>query len=567
MKKTLLLALSLAVTAVYAQKAQEGLQMNAKMQMPNRMAPAAQMVTANTAVKKAAKKADAEVLAFAKPEGSMYIHWNKEGRGYGQSIVIVSPWEEFVYKNLSTNPEATIWKMQNPNTGDFLDYNQYRNEDYSYSYALDPGYYSLTPFLFNETETDTFAIAKASNYYWADDDSYVTMIWTDSISSKGFLDDHQSVYGWGSMDNGYLYGSGTLTHDQLGVGTCWALRQEFPKPMSPLYVEDIYLSIKSQTKQPLANDVELTLYVVDTLTNAPLAIMKATKDNIVDLGADYAGTSSYAKLTGEFQTYRLTFSQVETDEFGYEYNVPIVIKDAFYLQLEGLEQEGVEFGLNCLVINPEDADMTEGLFLVEYGEGDTRAHYYSECAVPFTFTSMFDKVVVITSNSEEDDDGNELNYEDMNYLYVSNDATQQGVPAGEESYFPGVYVQTALPWFDEEGNDNYYESEDLPSWISRLVVDDSYYNDYGYCIVNVEAEPLPAEMKGRAAKIYLMGHGFVAEDPIYVIQGEVSEEELGIADVKTQKDAVMKGTFNLAGQKVAKANGIVIANGKKVIVK
>ena len=566
MKKTILLALSLAVSAVYAQKAPESLQMNAKMQMQNRLAPAAKMVTANTSLKKAPKKADAEVLAFAKPEGSLYYHWNKEGRGYGQSVVIVSPWEEFVYKNLSTNPETTKWKLQSPSTGEFFDYTQYRDEDYGYPYSLEPGYYSLTPFLFNEAETDTFAIAKASNYYWADDESYVTMIWNDSISSKGFLDDHQSVYGWGSMDNGYLYGSGTLTHSELGVGTCWAFRQEFPKPMSPLYVEDIYLSIKSQTKQPLANDVELTLYVVDTLTNNPLAIMKATKDDIVDLGADYAGTSSYAKLTGEFQTYRLTFSQVETDEFGFEYKVPVVINDAFYLQLEGIEQEGVEFGMNCLVINPEDADMTEGTFLVEYGEGDNRAHYYSECALPFTFTCMFDKVMVITSSYEEDDDGNELNYENMNFLYVSDDATQQGVPADEESFFPGVYVRTALPWFDGDGNDNYYEAEDLPSWISRLVVDDSDFNDYGYNVVNVVAEPLPSDLKGRFAKIHLMGHGFVSEDPIIVIQGEVTPEELAISDVKAEK-AVMKGMFNLAGQKVAKANGIVIVNGKKVIVK
>ena len=267
-------------------------------------------------IRKVSRKADEEVLLYAKPEGSLYRHWNKDYRGYGQTCVLVAPWEEYTFNNLSTDAEHTVWQFLNPSTGLFVDVNTYRNEDFSYTSQLEPGYYSFVPFLFNVEQTDTFAIGKDTNYYWADSDDYTTIIQTDSIASVGFLDDHQSAYGWGSMDSGYLYGSGTLTHPTYGVGTCIGFIQYYPKPISPLYVEDIWMNIMSQTKKPLADDVELKLSIFNAETDAEIAVMTATNADIVDLGPDWAESSSYAQLTGEYQTYRLTFALKEIDDFG-----------------------------------------------------------------------------------------------------------------------------------------------------------------------------------------------------------------------------------------------------------
>ena len=570
MKKTLLLALGLAFTAAYAQQkpvSLEKVQVNPATMMSNRKAPQPQLAD-KANVHKAPRKAEADVLLYAKPEGSLYVNWNKEGRGYGLSALSLAPWTLYTFKNLSTNPESTIWKFMNPTTGLMNDVTQYRDEDFSYSSELKPGYYTLIPFLYNANESQHFAIGETTNYYWTDEgDDYTTMVIIDSVATVGFLDDHQSAYGWGGMDNGYLYGSGNVTDENHGVGYCYQLVQNYPKPMSPLYIEDVFFNIKSQTKKPLADGVELTLYFVDAETNAPFAALTATNDDIVDLGAEWAGSSSYARLTGEFQTYRITFAQKEVDDFGYEYQVPVVVNDAFYVVLSGLDQEGVEFGMNSQVINPEDADMTTASFLVFYPDEDEesqrQSYYYGDCALPLSFTAMFDKVIVATSLTDSEDN----TYDNTNILQVSNDATQQGVAAGDDGYFSGVYVYTAQPWYGSEGEEFYFYEEDLPSWITALNVDNSNFADYGFNIVNVTAQPLPADVEGRYALIHIMGRGFTSEDPIIVVQGEVDLGPLGINNVTAEKAANHKGIYNLAGQKLTgNAKGLVISNGRKVII-
>ncbi len=572
MKKTLLLALSLMVSAAYAQQMPSLPQVKAERStlVPDRKAPQAQLV-GEKGVRKVSRKADENVLLYAKPAGSLYRHWDKDLRGYGSSCVIVAPWEEYTFNNLSTNAESTVWQFLNPSTGLYVDVNNYRNEDFSYTSQLEPGYYSYVPFLLNAEQTDTFAIAKASNYYWAESNDYTTIVQTDSVATLGFLDDHQSAYGWGSMDNGYLYGSGTLTTEAYGVGTCIGFVQYYPKPISPLYVEEIFMNIMSQTKKPLADGVELTLTIFDTETDAEIAVMKATNADIVDLGADMAGTSSYAKLTGEYETYRLTFAQKEVDEFGYELQVPVVIENAFYVQIEGIAQEGVEFGMMSNVINPEDADVETGLFAMYFPDMEEGQQYgsfqYGDCALPLTFTCMFDNVIVATDLSYEDDNGDEVAITNANYLVVSNDGTQQGVDCGDGSFLAGVYVYTAQPWFGSEGEEFYFNAEDLPDWISMLNVDDSDYADLSVNYVTVTCDPLPEGVDGRFAVIHIMGRGKTSADPIYVIQGEVDYDLLGIASPKVDNTKVQNGIFNLAGQKVTKAKGIVVKNGKKVIVK
>jgi len=394
-----------------------------------------------------------------------------------------------------------------------------------------------------------------------------------------FINDHSnaSAYGWGSLSTGYLYGTGTLdgTKNERGIGVCKAMYQDYPKPMSPLYVEDIFIGLKSVTLNPIPADGVARMYVIAMKEETredeegPYQVMVETTDTIAKLTAtreDFVadgtpGTSSYSS-TGAYQNYDVVFTQKEVDDFGMEMAVPFTIDQPFRVKIVGLDEEGVDFGVQRSVgITAEEAWTSEGVFQIYYPDIDkTYNHYYSNSGLPFGFTAMFDAVEIATSLSSDDQI-----FENTNYLKVSNDGTQCYVAAGDAA-LPGVYVYTAQPWTNEDMSEEYYYAEDVPEWILSLNVDISNYDDYNLNIVNATCEPLPEGVTGRYAELYIQGRGVKSVDPIYVIQGEV--EITGINAVKNESKAVNAATFNMAGQQVNKDfKGLVIKNGKKFMNK
>lgn len=581
MKKSLLLmAMTFAVSFGFAQapsKTYYNLLVK-QSEASQKKAPAAVTKEETTSRRSIATK-----LYYLAPKGAAFTCWNKEGRGYAASRMSVAPWMEFTFKNMSENPTTNKWHFNYMSSDVYRDLTEYADEDGSYTTELRPGYYLAAPTLVDEQMTDSFTIGYPGAYWDYNSTTYRTAFTTvnvDSISPKSFLNDHGSAgskgYGWGSLSTGYLYGTGTLdaTSSGRGIGVCKAMYQDYPKPMAPFYVEDIFVRLKSVNKKPLAEGKTLKMQVLETYVNEEGKI-RETGDVIAELTAtaddfEFAseGTSQYSS-TGVYASYKVTFAKKEKDDFGMETVVPFVIDKAFRVKIIGLDEEGVDVGIQASMgIDEEFSGLVdEGVFQIYYPDVDaTYNHYYTGDAIPFGFTSMFDAVQVADELTNEDETITECNI-----LKVSDDGTSCAVETTAGN-LPGVYVYTAQPWTDTESHtEEYYFAQDMPDWITTLNVDESKYQTETErsClnIVGATCDALPTGTTGRYAILYIQGRGAVSEKPIIVVQGEV--DLTGIEAVKTNKvQNVASAIYNVAGQRVdASYKGLVIKDGKKFFVK
>nr|MCR4853045.1 hypothetical protein [Prevotella sp.] len=489
-------------------------------------------------------------LYYAKPAGALYWAWDKEGSGYGPTYISIPSWDVFTFTNLSTNPAETVWHLNRPGgTVPYMDISEDADEAGNYASALEPGYFLAAPTVANKELTDSFTIGAKTNYYWSGDyPTYYSRVVTDSVTTLGFTDDHAGGYSFGSMSTGYLYGTGNIDYGDGEIGTCRYIMQSFPKPASPLYVEDVFFSCLSDGPDPLPEGQELTLSFYDTTIDSrgrpdaaegdPFLVLKASKNDLV--GDGESNPVQYT-TTGVYYRWCLTFSNKVVDEFGIETTEPFVLDKPFTVILSGIDGEGVSIGFTCNDINAEDEpDFTyvstqetgvvntlgAGYFVVEVADGAYQ-HYYTASALNMSLTGMMDKVLVADELS--DSEGNE--YENCNVLFVSDDGAECGVAAGDDGYFPGVYVYTANYWKDQSGSgDEYYYFDELPDWVTEVTVDDSYYMnaDYDYAsfnIVGVKAEPLPEGTTGRFCKTFVKGRGTTSEIPVIIVQGEVDPSQ------------------------------------------
>ena len=145
-----------------------------------------------------------------------------------------------------------------------------------------------------------------------------------------------------------------------------------------------------------------------------------------------------------------------------------------------------------------------------------------------------------------------------------------------------VYTQTATPWYNADGIENYtYEVIDASTgddteWITSCIVNTDYWNaeeQTYYNLINFTATECP-EGEGRWAIVNINGRGVTSETPIILLQGTAKLEDVpstGIENVvtgNTVKADPNAPVYNISGQRVSKdAKGILIQNGKKFMNK
>ena len=83
------------------------------------------------------------------------------------------------------------------------------------------------------------------------------------LTTMSQADQHNGGYGFGSLDTHYLYGTGYVTTSTGVKRTCYAIEQDFDKPMSPLYIEDAFLDFYSTQANPIPEGKELTMRFVE----------------------------------------------------------------------------------------------------------------------------------------------------------------------------------------------------------------------------------------------------------------------------------------------------------------
>lgn len=532
---------------------------------------------------------------YKRPAGAYYGGFGLNGYGYYASTINLVPWQEVVYENQIPG-KAGVWHQyyydqSGNNMGDILLNPEATVVDGDYTWSQDPGRLYYTPTL--RLGRDSFCIGEENLYLiYYKRPQYAGRTLTDSIGMKNAADDHQRYF-----YNGQNYGNtaawGALSDNMFGTGetdvemedgskvmfTCYQVEQVMERPLSNLYVESVVASGSSFSRQPIAEGDTLKCYItnVERVERANGTVQLRAGDQIYEtlyaVAEDTLGFSMDNADTRNGKTIyegKILFSKKEVDEFGIEYNVPVVIDPndfdeyGFAIVIDGFEKNTIDFGLYGWRVNDDVDDVEPGRFSVfRPGSDEAYTFTYNGCiAMQVGLNAMYDAVEVLDNNN-------------MNALRISDDGqtcSTDGAVVGSDDDLGGAAVYTAQSWFDEDLNEYYY-LVDAPDWVSGVMVDESMRDGdsqgqyVGLDFVAVTCDPLPAGVTGRSAKVFIGGRGVVSSVPLYILQGDATLAD-GINNVEAAPNAKNLRVFNLNGQEVTKATkGVIIQNGKKFVNK
>lgn len=180
------------------------------------------------------------------------------------------------------------------------------------------------------------------------------------------------------MDNGYLFGSGTISK---GEYTSRGVQQVLEKPMAPLWVENVFLPVISKSSTPLPKGTELTMLITNVETDAQgfkkpgseiLAELKCTADNLEtnDPIKDDNGTT-YNKFAAIFSPEGKGF----------------LIDKEFAVVVRGFDQAGVDMGLSGAGIPYYNKVLNPALCLITTKEGNKKtANIYADNNIALSVT-------------------------------------------------------------------------------------------------------------------------------------------------------------------------------------
>ncbi len=552
MKKLILMA-AVALSALTA-AAQEQVDLGPKVQFSNATLMGEIQKVSNSKVYAPQKKVSTSggTEAFTRPEGTLYTGYGLDGSGYYNTILTLPPMTEVTFTNTSDYPSQTTWYLGSLNmTEDYPDY----IDGYDFLWMNYAGYTYYAPTLTDGNSTYEIG------YYASAYPTYMTS-WEESTWCAIGAPNFAAIYGAFDYEN--IAGSGSVTWDDGTCYTCRKVYQDVAAPSAPYYVESI--SIMGGTIS--GNIGSLTMYIYDSETSELMATLTADDSTFNTWASAQRGTTTI--------TYgMLEFTQWVDDAIFGKTAQPITIDRAVTVVIPGFESSSVDWCCAGYVIQDCDPDLN-----VMYMEGDTNGEsddyaygtiYSTALALALNFNSIQDMIYVADELSWS---STGYSYDMYNVLKISDDGQtcQTYGIEGTDYDMEALYCMTAFPMIDDDGNENYGLLE-TPDWITGLIYDDSYYEDYYVNYLWSTAEALPSGTTGRAAKVYLQGRGYTAETPVYILQGDATiadaEEYDSIEAIQiSEKKATSNTIYNLAGQQVTTSyKGLIIKNGKKVLVK
>ncbi|MCD8289153.1 MAG: hypothetical protein LUC26_04485 [Prevotella sp.] len=568
MKRFLLIMLAAVMsTAMFAQVkvSKEGMKTANFAKMVKAQAP---VLNKAETVNKGIARSQETGLYYTKPEGSMYETTYKGMNSYIQTFVVVPAWEEnYAYTNMST--VASTWQLYNSSTYEFED-DTTGMTDFEFSY-LYPGYGYYTPMLRDQAKTDYYTMDPY--YFDAEYGGYEGMLFASyDIDQMGFFNNKEWTV-FGSMDNGNLTGSGTVTYEGVTY-TCESVGQLFPAPASPLYVESIDVMGNINGSVGAKDSAMVTMKIYNTDTGKLMETLTAGEGDFSE-GATVQLTGSSTSTTCCF----LNFTKKVTDEIFGEMTEPITIDYPSTIIIEGFDNSNIDFGVAGF--QKYECDDMSYLPENEYGDifldcissdGEEIELRYEGLAMSPVFNGMMDKIMAEDELYWDD----YTSFTGYSILQMSDDGKTCDTYGMEDSDYNlgAVYVETVRDWEDEDGNENYsyittQNTDEDNDWITGYNVYD--YSEYGYYLIEFQTEALPSDMEGRSAVLYFTGAGYTDSQPVIIIQGN-AEVPSGINSVLAYPEQAAKtkyaGTYNLAGQRVSDSTkGLVVKDGKKVLVK
>lgn len=365
---------------------------------------------------------------------------------------------------------------------------------------------------------------------------------------------------YSGFEDGPAFGTGSVFEAMIEGetgGKCTATYDVYEKPAAPMYVESFDVPFFSSLADPLGGKT-LTMEIYGFNEEGKL---EANPRHVLTCSTVDDLDSYNDPETGETIYYgTAVFTQNVENEFGDLVAEPFVLDYAYATMLSGYKEQGVDVQFRMCYTGE---DVYELMFatptrLVTEVDGETRYYYY-----PGKDSGVY-KMNVFVNCFYDDIDYPEF----YNSLVASNDGQTLETDSpnlAEENRVNFVPVYTAAPLVETDENGETvgfnYEVVDCPDWVT-LNVDDSTRGQYGYSVIVPEVEPLPAGVEGRAAFIYLEGRGVKSKKPLVIRQGNV----VGINNVETENNAnVIR--YNVAGQRVNNAKGLVISKNGKELVK
>ncbi len=520
------------------------------------------------------KTAYADGFYYTRPEGSMYTTWGKEGSGYGPIFVVAPPFKEDIKATpvFTEGADTLAFEMRGSQTYDVTtDVYDKANKIITMP-SLDPGYlYAMLTMIQGNNE---FLLGE-TNSYIKQNPQYYTRYSSNMDFYPGalsFSDDHSDagtyILGWGVLDKHYLFGMDTYTREDATTGEKTVYRSvgfeaEFPAPASPLFVEDVFIPAISFSQNPIpeGSSVKMLLYEPSGDKDNPIKKIYAT---LTATGEDLSEPEEYDNTYGKAWLYNsLTFANWEEDEFGSLSKVPFVIDGPLVVEVYCNDPK-VDLGFYGSM-NPEEDLLPQAKVSLELNDKTYSLTYQSPLTVPLKFTSFFDAAQIY---GVIDDEG---------YIFLGD---AEVVVGKDGKVADDIFVRTAVAWYgcdyDDDGNlivntaddgEEQYQFEGLPEWVSSVDVTTEFWGTeglYAFNVINFTCEPLPADVPGRLAEVYVTGKGVKSAEKIILMQGDVT----GIDAIKFDKQYGSKKAYNLAGQRVSKDyKGVILLDGKKYLAK
>lgn len=479
----------------------------------------------------------AQTCYYSKPSGSLFRSFQKDNSGSYPDYLIVPAFRPFSLAGSYADADGVRWVVEKSGASDDV---TSQVQQHSYSSTLTANEVKAAPVLYvGNARTPSFSMY-AYNTYYRDARDY-TRIMSDTVCAHSFVSDHSYKMAWGSINSGYLYGSGIVSSQAYGDGHVVSVSQKFPKPMAPLYVEDLFLKCKTEHTDgvALSGNARLTITLRGLTSGRVLATLQAGAANLEYLGEVQTATTS----TGFVRYGCITFTQRNSAG----QRVPFVIDEPFELTLDGLDQQGVDIGFDGNVIADYDrndfADHPTQLS-VRYSD-ITRQHAYSDVVLQVSFTSGFEGIDVATVLQGRRSDGTQVVVEDCNVVIVSSDGNSCVNQSEFGENLPGAYVNTQLPWQQPDGTSGYQIATGTVSWIRSVKATPMDGLRQTYC-VSVMASALPTGLEQRSAELYLEGRcGVRSAVPIIVVQ---SRTGTSIEETSHSAPADAGAMFDLQGR-------------------
>lgn len=507
-------------------------------------------------VNEAPRRSVASGVYYNRPSGSYLLSWTKDWGGWSADAFFGVPIGDNIVENACNEPEKATWSIiTSASTIDLEGEEETNNLNLNgYKYSAETDTYDNG---FNMFYPPTITVGNDSYTFGETNESggVYAIAGRPTGMSKATM---QSAYsGW--SDGGYIYGTkaGDISYDFDDDGTAehyvldgiWQIHEA---PLSPLYVEDIYLlGRNSYSLEDPDRDLAPT---IPEGTEIHLYVTNVDRSN----GGAWPGDQIIADLTctaedimpieynGSVVAYSFVFAKKEVDFIGNEAVVPFVLSDEYALIIDW-NIEGVDINIagNSFSRTDDDVYARVPSYMIltdDAGQTQYTTLSYNNVTCTPVFTAMYDyaKVYDVLYSSVSGEE-----FTDMNVLTAPVEGGKIWESTAEDVNVY-AYCETALPWYDETESENYF-IVNMPDWVTNYVVEEDTQGEdaSGFTFVSFEVEPLPADVKGRKAEVNIQGKGFTS-DPIIIVQGEVSNEPT-LTDGKYYLKNVAAGKFWGAG--------------------